>query len=151
VTNLLFLCVANSARSQMAEGLARARFGARVTVESAGTAPAGVSPYAIEAMKELGIDISGQRSKAVGEVDLASFDTVVTLCSAEVCPRVGASARHLHWPLPDPADGVETLPHDQIRARFRAVRDEIDARLALLEPSAPRAGDARWAEARGGR
>ena len=83
---ILFLCVANSARSQMAEGLARAILGEHVEVLSAGSQPTKVNPYAIEAMRDLGIDISGHRSKSVDEIDTAQLDLVVTLCADEVCP-----------------------------------------------------------------
>ena len=86
MTGLLFLCVANSARSQMAEGLARARFGERARVQSAGSAPSSVNPLAVQAMAEVGIDISGQWSKRVDTIDPATVDTVVTLCADEVCP-----------------------------------------------------------------
>lgn len=128
---LLFLCVANSARSQMAEGLARARFGARARVQSAGSAPASVNPLAVRVMAELGIDISGQWSKRVDAIDPATVDIVVTLCADEVCPIFPPRVRRLHWPLPDPAgaSGAE----DERLARFRAVRDEVAARLADLD------------------
>src|SRR3546814_14638889 len=78
MTRILFLCVANSARSQMAEGLARHLLCDRATVMSAGSAPSRVNPYAIEAMAEIGIDISGQRSKQVDDIDPAGVDLVVT-------------------------------------------------------------------------
>ena len=84
--SLLFLCVANSARSQMAEGLARELLGAEVKVQSAGSAPSRVNPYAVRAMEELGISMKGQRSSAAGDVDPGSVDLVVTLCAEEVCP-----------------------------------------------------------------
>lgn len=103
MTTILFMCVANSARSQMAEGLARDMMGAGVTVLSAGSAPATVNPYAIEAMAELGIDISGHRSKSVDEIDPAAIDLVVTLCAEEVCPVLPGRVRRLHWPIADPA------------------------------------------------
>ena len=127
---VLFLCVANSARSQMAEGLARAKFGDRVLVQSAGSSAAGVNPAAIEVMREIGIDISAQASKPVDAIDPASVDTVVTLCVEEVCPAWLGSARRLHWPMPDP-----TATPDETRVqRFREVRDMIAARLDELEP-----------------
>ena len=100
---ILFLCVANSARSQMAEGLARAMLGPEVTVESAGSAPSRLNPLAVEAMAELGIDISGQRSKPVDEIDTDGLDLVVTLCAEEVCPVLPGRVRRLHWPVADPA------------------------------------------------
>lgn len=131
MSGLLFLCVANSARSQMAEGLARARFGDRVRVGSAGSSPAVVHPLAIAALDELGIDISGQLSKSVATVDPSDVDLVVTLCAEEVCPAFPGSAKRLHWPLPDPAGGPGS-DADRLE-RFRAVRDEIARRLDRLE------------------
>ena len=88
---LLFLCIANSARSQMAEGLARARFGDAVNVQSAGSEPSRVNPLAIRAMAEIGIDITGQTSKAVETIDPASVNTVVTLCAEESAPSFSGS------------------------------------------------------------
>jgi protein-tyrosine-phosphatase/N-acetylglutamate synthase-like GNAT family acetyltransferase len=122
----LFLCVANSARSQMAEGLARRLFGARVAVESAGTRPSRVNPLAIEVMREIGIDLSGHRSKAVDEIARDGVARVITLCAEEVCPVWLGSAVRLHWPIPDPAGEGESLD------RFRRARDEILARLVGL-------------------
>lgn len=137
---ILFLCVANSARSQMAEGLARALLGDRVEVQSAGSAPTQVNPAAVAVLAELGINASGQRSKAVGEIDPASVDTVVTLCAEEVCPVFLHARRRIHWPLPDPASAVAGEDEAARLGRFRAVRDEIRRRLAGLVPL--RAGDA---------
>ena len=128
---VLFLCVANSARSQMAEGLARARFGARVRVASAGSSPTAVHPLAVAALDEVGIDIRGQRSTGVDAVDPASVDVVVTLCADEVCPAFPARVRRLHWPLPDPARA--TGAEAERLERFRSVRDAIGRRLADLE------------------
>ena len=85
-SSILFLCVANSARSQMAEGLARAKFGERVRVQSAGSEPSHVNPLAIDALREVGIDISSHRSKSVDTIDPSSVDLVITLCAEEVCP-----------------------------------------------------------------
>ena len=137
MAGLLFLCVANSARSQMAEGLARARFGDRVRVASAGSSPARVNPFAIAALDELGIDISGHRSKGVDTIDAESVDLVVTLCAEEVCPAFLGNARRLHWPLPDPAGGAGS---DAERLDgFRAVRDEIARRLDTLDAELPSA------------
>ena len=127
----MFLCVANSARSQMAEGLARARFGERARVQSAGSAPSAVNPLAVRAMAELGIDISGQWSKQVDSIDPATVDTVVTLCADEVCPVFPSRVRRLHWPLPDPAGASGSV--EERLARFRTVRDEIAARLERLD------------------
>ena len=122
---ILFLCVANSARSQMAEGLARARFGSRAEVLSAGSAPTRVNPHAVAALAERGIDISAQRSKSVSDIDLSAVDVVVTLCADEVCPVVPGRVERLHWPLPDPA----AAPPGLAAARFREVRDDIERRL----------------------
>jgi arsenate reductase (thioredoxin) len=130
MTSILFLCVANSARSQMAEGLARARFGGKANVQSAGSQPSHVNPVAIEVMRERGIDISQQRSKSVDAIDPNDVDLVITLCAEEVCPVFLGRARRLHWPLPDPATPA---PPDEQRQRFRETRDAIDARLDELE------------------
>lgn len=138
VTSILFLCVANSARSQMAEGLARVRFGNRAGVQSAGSTPAGVNPLAIEALAELGIDITGQTSKSVDTVDPVGVDIVVTLCAEEVCPTFFGHATRLHWPLPDPT----AVPLDLKLQRFREVRDEIAARLPQLDAQVQRGADA---------
>ncbi len=124
---LLFLCVANSARSQMAEGLARSRFGETVNVQSAGSQPSRVNPLAIRALAEIGIDITHHRSKRVDEIDPATVDVVVTLCAEEVCPVFLGKAKRFHWPLPDPA-AVEGTGEKRL-ARFREVRDEIGRRL----------------------
>jgi arsenate reductase len=129
---VLFLCVANSARSQMAEGLANAAFGGRIPVQSAGSQPRAVNPLAVRALAELGIDISRQRSKSVDAIDPSTVDLVVTLCADEVCPVFLGKARRLHWPLPDPA--AATGSDEKSLAQFRQVRDEICSRLpSLLE------------------
>ena len=133
IKRVLFLCVANSARSQMAEGLARQKFGADIAVLSAGSEPSSVNPYAIEAMAELGIDISGHRSKPVDEIDVGAVDLVITLCAEEVCPVLPGLARRLHWPIPDPASKDTSIPSDVMRQRFRTARDRIKARLDILK------------------
>jgi len=126
---LVFLCVANAARSQMAEGLARARAPAGWTVYSAGSHPARLSTAAVRVMSELGIDISAQRSKGMDDVPLAQADVIVTLCADEVCPLApGGRARRLHWPLPDPA-AVQSDATARLDA-FRATRDELARRIA---------------------
>lgn len=130
---IVFLCVANSARSQMAEGLARARFGQRAVVESAGSAPSRVSPWAIEVMRELGIDLTTHRSKSVDEIDPKGVSAVVTLCAEEVCPVLLGKAPRLHWPIADPASSDPALGREAMLARFRVARDEIAARLDALE------------------
>jgi arsenate reductase len=99
----LFLCVANSARSQIAEGVARALAPAGTTVWSAGSRPTSVRPEAVAVMREIGLDISSHRSKAVAEIPATEVDTVITLCGEEECPLFLGQARRLHWGLPDPA------------------------------------------------
>jgi protein-tyrosine-phosphatase/N-acetylglutamate synthase-like GNAT family acetyltransferase len=137
---LLFLCVANSARSQMAEGLARARFGDRIHVQSAGSQPSVVNPLAIELMAEAKLDITAQRSKHVDSIDPATVDLVVTLCAEEVCPAFLRPVRRLHWPIPDPARPLGELPECAIpeaaaRAQFRVARRTINGRLDAIEPA----------------
>lgn len=130
--SLLFLCVANSARSQMAEGLARQLFGQSVRVQSAGSSPSRVNPHAIEVMAELGIDLRDQTSKSVDEIDPKDVELVITLCAEEVCPVILTNAPRLHWPLADPVRADEPLTKDERLAHFRTVRDQIRARLEVL-------------------
>ena len=132
MNKILFLCVANSARSQMAEGLARDRFGAAVEVVSAGSQPGRLNPLAVEAMGELGIDISSHYSKSVDDLDAGSFDLVVTLCADEVCPMLPGRVQRLHWPIPDPAAVDAAANRDAALAAFRSARDEIRRRLDTL-------------------
>ena len=148
MTGLLFLCVANSARSQMAEGLARARFRSRARVASAGSSPTAVNPLAVAALDEVGIDIRGQRSTSVDDVDPATVDVVVTLCAEEVCPVFPGRVRRLHWPMPDPA-GASGSAAERLE-RFRSVRDEIARRLTGLDADLARP-DASLARPDGGR
>ena len=132
--HILFLCVANSARSQMAEGLARSMAPTGVALSSAGSEPDTVRPEAITVLSEIGLDISAHRSTSVAQLDTSTVDTVITLCADEVCPLYLGRARRLHWALADPAAVV----HDQ-EARleaFRQTRDELKRRLELLfQPS----------------
>jgi arsenate reductase (thioredoxin) len=130
--SVLFLCVANSARSQMAEGLARHVFGERVRVQSAGSAPTRVNPYAIAAMRELDIDLSTHASKLVDDIDPASVDLVITLCAEEVCPAFLGKAPRLHWPLTDPDRKHEQLSDEERLVHFRVARDQIRARIEVL-------------------
>lgn len=129
---ILFLCVENAARSQMAEGLARQLLGPDVRVASAGSRPGRLNPHAVTVMAEIGIDIGGQHSKPVEAVDATDFDLVVTLCADEVCPVLPASIRRLHWPVPDPAGGAPGSDMGQVLVRFRAARDAIRARIEAL-------------------
>ena len=122
---VLILCTANSARSQMAEGLLRADYGDKFKVESAGTRATQVRPEAIAVMKEIGIDISGHRSKVVDEFREQTFDHVLTVCDSanESCPIYPGHANRVHHSFEDPAavQGSE----DERLASFRKVRDEI--------------------------
>jgi len=126
---VLVLCTGNSARSQMAEGLLRELGGGRFEVYSAGTRPGGVRPEAVEAMREVGIDIGGHRSKSVEEFAGQHFDAVITVCdnARENCPVFPGRTERVHWSFGDPAaaDG----DWDARLAVFRRVRDEIGARL----------------------
>lgn len=131
--SLLFLCVANSARSQIAEGLARQFFGDRVRVQSAGSQPATVNPYAIEVMAEVGVNLAEHRSKSVQTIDPAGIDVVVTLCAEEVCPVFLSAAQRLHWPIPDPASSDPSLSRDQLLKRFRTARETIAGLIARLD------------------
>ncbi len=127
---VLILCTGNSARSQMAEGLLRHDSGGRFEVESAGTKPSFVRPEAMAVMKELGIDISGHRSKSVEEFAGQRFDSVITVCDSarESCPVFFGAAQRLHHSFEDPAalNGSE----EERLGVFRRVRDELRAYLA---------------------
>jgi len=127
---VLFLCVANSARSQMAEGIARSLVPAPVRIWSAGSRPARVRPEAVAVLREIGIDISGHRSKAVSEIPRDGIDTVITLCDEEECPVFAGKARRLHWGLADPG-AVQGFEEERLRA-FRHTRDELRLRLEVL-------------------
>ncbi|MEZ4321625.1 MAG: VOC family protein [Myxococcota bacterium] len=131
--SVLFLCVANSARSQMAEGLARQRFGASVTVQSAGSEPSRVNPFAAQALAEVGIDASAHHSKHVDTIDPSTVDLVITLCAEESCPVFLGRARRMSWAMPDPDRKHEDLTDAERLVHFRTARDAIDARLAVLE------------------
>ncbi|MFT5681115.1 MAG: arsenate reductase [Myxococcota bacterium] len=130
--SILFLCVANSARSQMAEGLARDLFGDRVAVQSAGSSPSRVNHFAIQAMAEAGIDISAHRSTSAQAIDPQSADLVITLCAEEVCPVLLSSAPRLHWPLKDPDRKHEDLTDTERLQHFCAARDQLRTRLQVL-------------------
>jgi protein-tyrosine-phosphatase/catechol 2,3-dioxygenase-like lactoylglutathione lyase family enzyme len=130
--SVLFLCVANSARSQMAEGLARDLFGDAVRVQSAGSSPSRVNPFAIQAMAELGIDLGTHTSKSVQTIDPGSVELVITLCAEEVCPVFLSSAPRMHWPLQDPDRKHEDLTDEERLQHFRVARDQIRARLEVL-------------------
>ena len=118
---ILILCTGNSARSQMAEGLFRHAAGPAYDVFSAGTKPSQVRAEAIQAMREIGIDISGHRSKSIDEFAGREFTLVITVCdhAAALCPVFPGQTQRLHWPFDDPTD----------LASFRTVRDQIHARI----------------------
>jgi arsenate reductase len=122
---VLILCTGNSCRSQMAEGVLRHFGGDRFEVFSAGTKPSQVNPVAIQIMKEIGIDISAQRSKHVDEFKGQKFDYVITVCNnaKESCPVFVGGGNFLHWPFPDPPHNQEI--NDRVINGFRQVRDMI--------------------------
>jgi arsenate reductase len=128
--HILFLCVANSARSQMAEGIARSLAPSHVVISSAGSVPTQVRPQAVMALAEIGIHIASHRSKSVDDVDAASVQAVVTLCAEEVCPVFLGRAWRLHWGLDDPAS-VQGSAEQMLQA-FRLVRDQLRERLGCL-------------------
>jgi arsenate reductase len=139
--HLLFLCVANSARSQMAEGIARSLALDRIRVSSAGSEPSRVNPYAVRALAEIGIDASGHRSRGTDDVAAAvecgampPVDGVITLCAEEVCP-VWLGGTRVHWPHADPASAGGS--DAEILESFRAVRDELDFKLRALFAPGP--------------
>jgi arsenate reductase (thioredoxin) len=135
---VLILCTGNSARSQMAEGLLRHDSGERFEVESAGTRPSSVRPEAIAVMRELGIDISGHRSKHVDEFERQRFDYVITVCdnARESCPVFFSAAKKLHHNFEDPA--ALQGPEEKRLALFRRVRDELRAYLDQFAKQAER-------------
>jgi len=128
--HVLFLCVANSSRSQMAEGIAHALAPQGMKFSSAGSAPTRLNPLAVRALAEIGLDISGQRSKSVDEIPPEGVDVVVTLCAEEVCPVFLGKALRVHWALPDPAAAAGT--DEEKRQAFRDVRDELRRRLEAV-------------------
>jgi arsenate reductase (thioredoxin) len=127
---VLIHCTGNSARSQMAEGILRHDGGDAFEVESAGVKPGGVRPEAIQAMREIGIDISGHRSKSVDEFSGQEFDYVITVCdnARESCPVFPGRTRRIHWGFEDPA-AVQGDEATRVSV-FRRVRDEIREKLA---------------------
>ena len=129
---IMFLCTANSCRSQMAEGLGKDLLDGLAEVYSAGSFAAGVHPRAIAVMKEIGIDISAQTSKEINHRLLTGMDMVITLCSDadKTCPMTPPTVKRIHWPIKDPVGAVgdeETVMKD-----FRRARDEIRAKIEAL-------------------
>jgi len=125
--NILFLCVANSARSQMAEGLAKSMLGQGHIIQSAGSIPSGeVHPNAVIAMDEIGIDIRDQFSKSTDDLDkefIDNLDFAITLCAEEVCPVLPTKAKSLHWMNEDPANS--NYSEQQLRSSFSKTRENI--------------------------
>lgn len=125
--NILFLCVGNSARSQIAEGLAREILGKNNLIESAGSIPTGkINPNAVWAMNEIGIDISSQYSKSIEDLEksfMDNLDFVITLCAEEVCPILNNNAKKIHWMNEDPAN--VNFSDTQSKAAFIKVRDNL--------------------------
>jgi arsenate reductase len=132
---ILILCTGNSARSQMAEGLFRQAAGDRFEVFSAGTRPAALRPEAVAVMREIGIDISGQRSKSVDEFLGQQFRYVITVCdnAKESCPVFPGPTERIHWSFEDPA-AVEGSEEER-KAAFRRIRDQIAERIRTITGS----------------
>lgn len=126
---ILFLCVANSARSQLAEGIARSVLGDLAKVESAGSEPSGkVNPWAISVLKKNGIDISKHKSKSVDSLPkefLENLDYVITLCAEEVCPVFISRAKRVHWPLPDPAKASQDQAENEFQVTYNSIREKL--------------------------
>jgi arsenate reductase (thioredoxin) len=129
---IMFLCTANSCRSQMAEGFAKEYGKGIVEVYSAGLMAAGVQQRAIAVMKEIGIDISRQQSKEIDANLLRQMDIVITLCghAEETCPLTPPEIRRIHWPIKDPVGTTGT--EEQIMNEFRRARDEIKEKVEGL-------------------
>ncbi len=125
--NILFLCVGNSARSQIAEGLSRSMLGKEHYVKSAGSMPTGkIHPLAVKTMKDVGIDISSYQSKSIDDLEnkfIKSLDFVVTLCAEEICPVLSSKAEKLHWPIEDPAN--ENFTEFESNIAFEKTREDI--------------------------
>src|SRR5713226_4075609 len=135
--HVLILCMGNSARSQMAEGLLREIAGGRFLVYSAGNKPSKVNPFAIQVMRERGIDISGHRSKHLSEFANQLFDYVITVCDemAEVCPIFPGRTQRIHWSFPDPAKFVGS-DEEKLQV-FRHTRDALEQRLTAWLAEVP--------------
>lgn len=129
---VLFVCVHNSARSQMAEGLANSLSGGKLRAWSAGSTPTQVHPLAVKAMAEIGVDVSGQESKSFADVANREFDYVITLCGEGdvICPVFPGVAKRLHWPQPDPAAAKGS--EEARLGVFREVRDALLLRIRTL-------------------
>jgi len=141
---VLFVCTHNSARSQMAEGFLRHLGGDAFEAASAGTEPGALNPLTVEVMAEEGIDISGQRAKAVDDFVRQRFDYVITVCddAREACPFFPGAARRLHWSLPDPS--AASGSREERLSVFRAVRDEVRRRVEEFLTDGTQGAETRW-------
>ena len=128
-THLLFLCVANSARSQIAEALAKKIFGSKAVVSSAGSKPSGqIQHGAIQVLNENNISILDQYSKSIDQLPidfLNKLDFVITLCAEEICPYLPTQAKRLQWPMPDPVSTSEHLKEQAFRQVFDLLNEKI--------------------------
>jgi arsenate reductase len=129
---VMFLCTANSCRSQMAEGFAREFGKGLIEVHSAGLMAVGVHKRAIAVMKEIGIDISNQKSKEIDEDLFKHMDIIMTLCgyAEDLCPRTPPEIKRIHWPIKDPVGVIGT--EEEIMSEFRRARDEIKEKVQKL-------------------
>lgn len=133
--NILFMCVANSARSQMAEGFAKHFLSHDFTFYSAGSHPTVVNYLAIKVMQEIDIDISNYYSKTYNDLPTLfkeNLSLVVTLCKEEVCPTSARNTEHFHWPFDDPAIDLNLTEEEQL-AKFRKIRDKIKEKILSIQ------------------
>lgn len=133
--NILFLCVANSARSQMAEGLAKEILGDSHNIQSAGSIPSGVvHPYAISTLREMGIDISNNISNSIDNIDsifLQDLDYLITLCYEEACPILASNARFLNWACEDPVS--QAFNEADLERAFRITAEKINNKILIFK------------------
>lgn len=129
---IMFLCTGNSCRSQMAEGIARECGEGDIDAYSAGLTPAGINPRAVAVMKEIGIDITHQKSEAINEELLKQMDLVITLCghAEALCPATPPGIKRIHMPVDDPVGA--TGSEEEILSAFRRARDEIKEKITAL-------------------
>ncbi|MCL4477541.1 MAG: arsenate reductase ArsC [Deltaproteobacteria bacterium] len=129
---VMFMCTGNSCRSQMAEGFARALGKGLIEPSSAGVMPSEVHPKTVQVMKEIGIDISNQRSKGIDESLLNTMDIVITLCSSAeaMCPMTPPRIRRIHWSIDDPKSATGT--EEEVLNAFRRAREEIKKKIEIL-------------------
>jgi len=134
---VLFICTANSARSQLAEGLLKALGSGRWEARSGGIFSSYVHPLAIRVMEEIGIDISKQTSKSIDRLVKKKFDYIITLCddAAKVCPNFPGAGKRYHWPFEDPAAAIGTV--EERLAAFRKARDKIKMKIEEFLRSEP--------------